>query len=104
VRQDPKSSYFSLYNPDVRRDVMVPVVWTREFGMINDKDAKAVRDVLYSAFDLQTGVFWACLAVGAFLLVLSVPAILVLLRCCCRKGTTRFSYRPVAINDSDVYT
>jgi hypothetical protein len=100
IAQDPKSSYFSLYYPNVRRGVMVPVVWTREFGLISDKDAKAVRDALYFAFDLRDEVFWSLLAVGAFLLVLSVPAVFVLLRCY-RRSHTRFSYHAVGINDGD---
>lgn len=100
VYLDPKSSYFSLYYPNVRRGVMVPVVWTREFGLISDKDAKAVRDALYFAFDLRDEVFWSLLAVGAFLLVLSVPSVFVLLRCY-RKSHSRFSYHAVGINDGD---
>jgi hypothetical protein len=100
IAQDPKSSYFSLYYPNVRRGVMVPVVWTREFGLISDKDAKAVRDALYFAFDLRDEVFWSLLAVGAFLLVLSVPSVFVLLRCY-RKSHSRFSYHAVGINDGD---
>jgi hypothetical protein len=99
---DPKSSYFELYNPDVKRGVMVPLVWTREFGLLSDSDAKAVRDTLYFSFALQSDAFWTLLAVGAFLLVLSVPAFVVLLRC--YRKDSRFAYRPVSIDDPDLFS
>jgi len=96
---DPESSYFNLYNIDVRRGYMLPVVWTREFGALSDSDANTVKDNLYFAFALTDVIFWALLVVGASLQLLCIPALFVLLQCY-RRGTP-LAYRPVSLESDE---
>jgi len=77
---------------------MLPLVWTRELGLISDQDAEAVRNNLYFASHLTTGVFWATLSIGALLLLLAVPALFVLLRCS-RKDQNLIHYRPLNLSE-----
>jgi len=98
VYLDPKSTYFNLYSIDVKRGYMLPLVWTRELGLISDQDAEAVRNNLYFASHLTTGVFWATLSIGALLLLLAVPALFVLLRCS-RKDQNLIHYRPLNLSE-----
>ncbi|ELR22174.1 CD36 family protein [Acanthamoeba castellanii str. Neff] len=110
---DPSKTYFQMttYNPDVRLDVIYPVVYIHMYAGLTEANADQVKDSLYLGFKAEVIIFWVLVGLGGFLLLLSLPSFFVLLLCLkadrrgsyfefTRTGDGDLAYNPL-INDTD---
>ncbi len=109
---DPSKTYFQMttYNPEVRLDVIYPVVYIHMYAALTEANADQVKgtsrsvitsrvracpptnpytnvthvrtsDSLYLGFKAELIIFWVLVGLGGFLLLLSLPSFFVLLLC-----------------------
>jgi hypothetical protein len=110
---DPSKTYFQMttYNPEVRLDVIYPVVYIHMYAALTEANADQVKgtsrsvitryecahthrpnpytnvtrvrtsDSLYLGFKAEVIIFWVLVGLGGFLLLLSLPSLFVLLLC-----------------------